>query len=184
MISGALSILQTDEERNKLSQFYEENKERFYAIAFSKLHNREDAEDAVQEAFLRIADKPEKFFEISSNKQVAYADIIIRNVSVDMYKKSNKIEAVETMDLISNEDIEIQLDEKIIGNISRDELVDFILKLSPVLRDVLELKVVIGLSNYEIAQKLSITENVVRQRLFQARRAIAKFMESRYTVNE
>lgn len=184
MISGALSILKTNEERNKLSEIYEENKERFYAIAFSKLHNREDAEDAVQEAFLRIADKPEKFFEIPTNKQVAFADVIIRNISVDMFKESNKIETIELTDDISNEDFELPLNERIMGNISRDELLDFISNLSPLLRDVLELKVVIGLSNYEIAQMLSITENVVRQRLFQARRAITKFIESEDTVNE
>lgn len=184
MISGALSILKTDKERSKLSKFYEENKERFYAIAFSKLHNREEAEDAVQEAFLRIADKPEKFFEISSNKQVAFTDVIIRNISVDMFKKANKIETVELTDDVSNEDFELPLYEYIMGDISRDELLDFISNLSPLLRDVLELKVVIGLSNHEISQKLSITEGVVRQRLYQARRAIATFIESEDTVSE
>lgn len=39
MISAALAILKTDEQRNELSAFYEENKKRFYAIAFSKLNN-------------------------------------------------------------------------------------------------------------------------------------------------
>ena len=181
MISGALSLLKTDEERNKLSEFYKKNKKRFFAIAFSKLHNREAAEDAVQEAFLRLTDKPEKFFALPANKQVAFADVIIRNISVDMFKESNKIETVEMTDTVSSEGIELPLDEKIVGHISRDELIEFISGLSSSLRDVLELKVVIGLSNREIAQMLSVTENVVRQRLFQARRAITEFMESENT---
>ena len=181
MISGALSLLKTDEERNRLSEFYEKNKKRFFAIAFSRLHNREAAEDAVQEAFLRLTDKPEKFFTLPANKQVAFADVIIRNISVDMFKESNKIETVEMTDTVSSEGIELPLDEKIVGYISRDGLIDFISGLSSSLRDVLELKVVIGLSNREIAQMLSVTENVVRQRLFQARRAITEFMESENT---
>lgn len=184
MISAALAILETDEQRSKLAEFYKKNKQRFFAIAFSKLHNREAAEDAVQEAFLRLADKPEKFFAIPANKQVAFADVIIRNVSVDMFKQENRIETVEMTDAVSSEGLEIPLDEKIVGYISRDELIGFISGLSPLLRDVLELKVVIGLSNHEIARMLSVTENVVRQRLFQARRAITEFMESGNTPNE
>ena len=38
--------------------------------------------------------------------------------------------------------------------------------------DALNLKVVCELSNSEIAQKLNVSETVVRQRLFQARKSI------------
>lgn len=62
MISVALAVLETDEQRSELADFYEKNKSRLYMIAFSKLNNRQSAEDAVMEAFLRIADKPERFF--------------------------------------------------------------------------------------------------------------------------
>lgn len=37
MISAALAILETEEERSELSQIYEHNIKRFYSIAFSKL---------------------------------------------------------------------------------------------------------------------------------------------------
>ena len=86
MINTALAILQTDEQRNTLSDFYQTYKNRFYAIAYSKLHDRNLAEDAVQEAFSRIASKPETFFSLSHNKMIAYTDVIIRNVSVDMFR--------------------------------------------------------------------------------------------------
>lgn len=62
MISSALAVLKTDEQRNELSEFYEENKSRLYSIAFERLHNRQDAEDVIQESFLGIAYIPEKFF--------------------------------------------------------------------------------------------------------------------------
>ena len=50
MISAALAILETQEQRNELSEIYEHHKKTFYAIAYSKLQNRPDAEDAIQEA--------------------------------------------------------------------------------------------------------------------------------------
>ena len=64
MISTALALLEPDEQRNVLSEFYQKYKNRFYAIAYSKLHGKAAAEDAVQEAFLRIVDKPENFYKI------------------------------------------------------------------------------------------------------------------------
>ncbi len=54
-ISAALSLLETDKQRNILSEFYKENKNRFYAIAFSKLHNREAAvRRRISDAYGRI----------------------------------------------------------------------------------------------------------------------------------
>lgn len=101
-----------------------------------------------------------------------------------MFKESNKIADVEITEAVSSEAFDIPLDEKVIGSFSRDELFDFISNLPPLQRDVMELKVVDGLSISEIAQKLSVSENVVRQRLFQARKAITKFIESGYNFNE
>lgn len=68
MITAALAILQTDEQRDILSEFYEENKNRFYMLAYSKLHNSEASEDAVQEAFLRIVRYPDRFFRSNLTK--------------------------------------------------------------------------------------------------------------------
>ena len=175
MISPALEILETEEQRNELSDFYEQYKERFYAIAFSKLHNREAAEDAVQEAFLRIADKPEKFFEIPQENRAAFTDVIIRHIAVDMFNKSSRTDPLD--ETVANDFDDVLPEERVISSVSKEELLDFISTLSALQRDVLELKILYGLSNSEIAQKLSVTENVVRQRLFRARRAIKEYLE-------
>ena len=90
MISAALAVLETDEQRNELSVFYEENKSKLYSIAFERLHNRQDAEDAIQETFLRIAGKPDKFFLLSRTEQRFYVSAMVRNISVDIFKKRAK----------------------------------------------------------------------------------------------
>lgn len=89
MITAALAILQTDEQRDILSEFYEENKNRFYMLAYSKLHNSEASEDAVQEAFLRIVRYPDRFFSIEPHKRLPYSIIIIKNVVLQIVRKSN-----------------------------------------------------------------------------------------------
>lgn len=178
MISTALALLETDEQRNVLSEFYQKYKDRFYAIAYSKLHGKAAAEDAVQEAFLRIVDKPENFFKIEHNKRVAYADVIVRNVAIDMFNKNNAHELEELTDDVSNENYAPGVEDTVIGSVSKNELLAFILKLPVLQRDILNLKVIFELSNSEIAQKLNVSENVVRQRLYQARKSISAFLES------
>ena len=180
MISTALALLKTDEQRNVLSEFYQKYKNRFYAIAiaYSKLHGKAAAEDAVQEAFLRIVDKPENFFKIEHNKRVAYADVIVRNVAIDMFNKNNAHKIEELTEDVSDEAYTLGLEDTVIGSVSKNELLAFILKLPVLQRDILNLKVVFELSNSEIAQKLNVSETVVRQRLFQARKSILDFLES------
>ena len=47
MISAALAVLESEEQRNELSEIYENNISNFYNIAFQQLHNKHDAEDAI-----------------------------------------------------------------------------------------------------------------------------------------
>jgi len=174
VITAALAMIRDESQRNELADFYERHKDRFFDIAFSRLHNNEDAEDVVQEAFSKIALHPEKFFEISHNKRVAYFDVIIRNTAIDIFRKKNRHPDSElSTDIPDNE---LELEDKIIGEISCDELKRFISSLPPLQKNVLELKAVYDLSISETAELLSISETAVRQRLYNARRAITKFI--------
>jgi len=90
MINAALAVLETNEQRNELAKFYKKYKQRLYKIAYSKLKNIHDAEDAVMDAILRIADKPDKFFQLKDKKRCGYVSIIVRNAAIDLYNKTLK----------------------------------------------------------------------------------------------
>ena len=53
MISAVLALLESDEQRSALAEFYARSKNRLYYIALPKLHNSADAENAVQEVSFR-----------------------------------------------------------------------------------------------------------------------------------
>lgn len=171
MISAALAILETDEQRAELAEFYGRTKNRLYRIAFSKLHNKESAENAVQETFLRIASEHEKFFGLNDRERTVYAGIIARNVAVDMYKKANEAETVELSENIP-EDSENPPEEELLYKFTKEKLTEFVRGLPPLQRDVLYLKAVRRMTVREIAAKISLSENAVRQRLYCARKAI------------
>lgn len=177
MITEALSILENDDQRSELSEFYEKNKNRFYAIAFEHLHNKEESEDAVQEAFLRIVKKPEPFFTKSRNDRFLYASVIVRNVSIDFYLKKHKHKFESLTDDI--EDDNLPLLERTVGELSRDELMSFISSLSEALRQALFLKIHYQMTTCEIASALGISETAARKRLSDAGKKIRQFLEGR-----
>lgn len=87
MIDFILSTIENKEQRNELAEFYSKHKSRLYSIALSKLHKKEDAEDAVQEVFSEIADKPEKFFKVPPDDRLAYTNVMLRKRNLQLSRR-------------------------------------------------------------------------------------------------
>lgn len=178
MFSMAVAMLDTDEERSIFEQLYNTHSQRLYRIAFGRLHNPQDAEDAVSECFLRILNKSANIFEVSPNKRAAFLNILIRNVCAQAFNRSVKEKTVSVDDENVPEPADaINLEDEVIGRIEHDKLVKFIAQLPPKTRDALVLRSVMGVSSREAAEQLGITENALRQRIFEARKAIKRFVE-------
>lgn len=177
MFDATFAVIENEAQRNELAEFYSSSKNRLYFIALSKLHNNEEAEDAVQEAFSRLADKPETFFRIPPEKRLAYVDVIVRNIAVDMFNAKNKMPSEELSEQL--EDGGVSLENELFDRISRDEIVEFINKLPPLQRSVLALRCFFDLSIDETARSLDISLTVATKRLALARKAIRKFVEER-----
>ena len=64
----ALSAIPTEEDRNKFREIYEENYLKMYHVALGMIKNQADAENAVQEAFLSLAEKFEKYLHLSGSE--------------------------------------------------------------------------------------------------------------------
>lgn len=184
MISVALAILKTDAQRNEMSVFYEKNKNRFLSIALKILHNEETAEDTVQDAFLKIADKPNTFFSLSDTQRILYLCAVVKNASVDKYNKRKKVQIEPlTDDLVYQDDPKL-LENTLFNNISHKELIEFISGLPELQRNVLVMTRLLKLSISETAQHLGVSEKAVNQRLYLARKAIKQFIDERKNRNE
>lgn len=119
MIGGALAVLETEERRNELAEFYADHKSDLYAYALSRTHNREKAEDAVQETFLRIAKYPERFFELPVHKRMSYAVIVTGNAVKDILNESAR--SAELPD--NTEDNSLSVENVALGNVAAEELI-------------------------------------------------------------
>ena len=174
MISAALGILETDGQRSALAEFYKKNRDRLYMIAFSKLHNSEAAEDAVQEAFLRISDRPERFFGLNETEKLYFVGIVVRNIAVDFFRRDCRIEECELENELFEE---LSLEDGVMGKIAFEDMVGFIRRLPEKKKNALILRVKYGMSTAEIAQTLGISEPAARKRLSEAGKKVRKYVE-------
>lgn len=177
MLDTALAVIKDEDQRSELTEFYSQNKDRFFGIAYSRLHSKDAAEDAVQEAFSEIADKPGNFFGLPEGKKIAYVNVMVRNISVKIFNSKNKISEVELDE--KTEDASISLENDLFAKISRDEILAFIDSLPPRQRSVLMLHCLFGYSVNETAQKLKISLTAVKKRLTMARKAVREFVDER-----
>jgi len=145
-----LQLIETPEDKTKFETLYTEYKEWMGNIAFSILHNKQDAEDAVHNAFVKIAENIKKVDDPLSKKTRSYVVTIIETKSIDIYRKKQRHPEVP----ISEEDIGIHFDYANCGDLAK-----CISQLPPQSRAVLTLKYRHGYNNREIAKILKISEH-------------------------
>lgn len=169
MLYFYLSLLDTEEEKSKMEELYHTYKGLMLKIAFDILKDYDLANDALHNAFLKIANHVSKVDEISCHKTKAYMVIVIENVSKTMYNKRKKQESISLDEL----DYDVQDDKNLEEDVSNELTVQYVyekIKLLPdIYKDILTLKYVNDLSDKSIAEILGISNSAVRKRLERAR---------------
>ncbi len=100
-----LSMFESDEERVSFQAIYEENYLKMYHVALGILKCQMDAENAVHEAFLCIAENYKKYSQISGSKMAGLCVTIVKHKSIDALRKRNHLSDEQVEDLVLyNED--------------------------------------------------------------------------------
>ena len=60
MLSALLSMINDETDKELVRSLYEANEQLMYNVAYNILHNRTDAEDAVQDSFVSVINHLEK----------------------------------------------------------------------------------------------------------------------------
>ena len=90
MLDSLLLVLETEEEKTLIEKLYNEYESQMYSVAYSILKHRQEAEDAVEIAFLKVIEcLPRLHLGINMQTQVLLT-IITRNTALNQIKKINK----------------------------------------------------------------------------------------------
>ena len=90
MLSLYLSMVDTDEQKSFVENVYLKYEQDMYKVALGILHNKQDAEDAVHDAFIQIVRNVDKIIQVDRPKLRGFLVIIIRNCSINIYRKRKK----------------------------------------------------------------------------------------------
>ena len=129
------------------------------------LPSKEDAEDVLQDAFIRLWAKAE---QIETEKDAAsLATVVIRNMAVDHYRQQKRKPQTTDVEMLDLQEETADIDE-------RRQLVDEIMQrvLTPLQLRIVELREYEGLGYDEVASILGMQQPAVRMQLSRARRAI------------
>ncbi len=142
---------------------------RLLAIAMNILRDREAAEDAVQEAFLRIWRKAGSY-EVSRGTPLAWMGIIARNAALDSVRRRRPVEELEMTDVI---ELAVQPVEppdarlgQCLGRLPADQAKAIVTMYT------------YGLSHAELAQQLSAPLGTVKSWVRRGTQSLKECMES------
>lgn len=167
----------TDWDNRLVERYYLEMNDQLMGVAYSILHNHFEAESAVQEAFTKIMMSIESFRNVPDDKKNGYCYMVVKNISINMYKKNkqNTLKVVLLDDVfVEPEDKSVNIEKLVELKEDTAELKRMINSLDESFRAPLILRFARGLSYKQISSILSINESLARKRV---ERAIAKLTE-------
>lgn len=156
--------------KETLTSTFTELRKNFLRLAMRFLPNKEDADDALQEAFFRLWRHAD---QIGSREEAeALTVVTVKNLCIDTLRKRNNIPTVE-LDENRDESVCDQADE----SIEREERFRMLeriieLRLTPLQQQILRMKEYEGKKYDEIAEMLGMQEPAVRMQLSRARKEI------------
>ncbi len=151
-----------------------------YRIAYSVLRNHHDAEDATQEAFVRVLRYRRKLEAVRDRK--TWLARIAWRVAVERRKRLPEIPLEGGEAGAAVVQLRSQLmsaDESVLGREMAGMLAALISALPAQLRDVVTLSAVEELGPAEIAEVLETSESAVRSRMFRARQVLKEKLQAR-----
>lgn len=135
-----------------------------YRIAFHILEQADDAEDAVQETFLKLWDMRRKLDSVESAK--AYSIRILKNECLDRLRRAKK--SVPAGQTLTNEAIP-STEEHLDAKKRLQKVLGAIKSLPDSQRKIILLRTVEGLSYREISQRMGMSQLTLRVLLARAR---------------
>lgn len=161
------------ERDEKFTKLFIKYKNLMFWTAQDVLNDEYMAEDAVQDAFLKVMRHLDQIGNINSAETRRYVSLAARNLAIDRYRQrtagAEKELFAEDVEYLNEIEAEPYL-EKQEGN----RILDIINALPEIYREVCTMKYVKNMENREIAEKLNMREGTVRQRLFRGKALIER----------
>jgi RNA polymerase sigma-70 factor (ECF subfamily) len=148
---------------------------RFYRIAYRFVQNKENAEDIVQDAFLKLWEDPARWRGELRNKFTTWFYRVVTNLSLDWLKRQRTVELDEELPLA---DERPTADESMTQAETYKHLEKAIAALPDRQRTALNLCFDEGLTNQEAAEAMGLNLKALQSLIMRAKTTLKKRMRS------
>ena len=143
-----LMMLTDEQSKNKLEKIYKKYKSLMFYVANQILHNKQDAEDAVHQAFLSIVEHIGKISDPICVKTQSYVVTVVERKSIDIYRHKSKRTVIPLEDIENVLFVDIE---------PLNPVALAIAKLPSKSRHLVQFKYYFGYSNQEVADILGLS---------------------------
>lgn len=177
MLGFYLALIDEPSDKEKFIEIYSTYNTFMFKVAMSILHNESLANETVQDCLLKIATIITDFPAVGTKKARAFVVIMVRNKALDNLKLEHidKIEPIDEKRAVSDDII-----SEIMSDIGYKHLVQEILKLDIIYRDILALRLIYEYSINEICSLLDISEKTAKSRIYRGRKILKEHLEENY----
>ena len=165
---------------NIFTKLYHEHSSYMYAVCLRYTKNSDDAEDVMQDGFLKIYHALDTFKGDASIK--TWMRRIMVNTAINHYRLKQKLD-VKPIDHSVSE-VQNFNDNNAISKMSTDELLEVIQELPDGYRMVFNLYSIEGYKHKEIAEMLDISEGTSKSQCAKARNMIQKLISKKLDINK
>ena len=155
---------------NDLDNILISHAERFYRVAFHLLESREEAEDAVQELYLKLYESKHRLKAVS--EPLAYGMSVLRNICIDRIRRRTVRKTEQVDERIPLE--EAPPDSRAASKDLLESLMTEMDKLPDRQAVVLKMKAVEGLDYKEIVETTGLSQVHVRVLVSTARKTLKR----------
>lgn len=158
-------------DRYSQNKLYDEFSQKMFIVCLRYSPNRQEAEDSLQEGFLKAFEYLHQFKFTGSFE--GWLRKIMVNCSLQKYRSKKELHAVVDIETTSLHEIG---SENIISQIGTKELLRMVQRLPNSYRMVFNLYVFEGMKHREIAEQLGISEGTSKSNLFDARTILQRLV--------
>ncbi len=149
---------------------------KMYAVCLRYSGNADDAQDLLQEGFIKVFNNLNKFRGEGSFE--GWIRRIFVNTSIEHFRRKVNMYSVTDTQEQTIEDKEFN----VLDNLAERDIMAMIHELSPGYRAVFNLHVIEGYSHKEIAEMLGINEGTSKSQLARAKNVLKKMVENRLNI--
>lgn len=174
MLGIYLAIIDDEQDRVVFKRIYKQYKGYLYTVAFNILQDSNEAEDVLQDAFIKIAHNIKKINISECDKTRHYIVIIVRSVCMDFLRAKKRRLPLSYEEETEQQDMAEPVQELVENQQLLDLMPQYIKRLPQRYADVLTLRYFEDCSLSEIAELLGTTNNNVSNIIARAQALLKK----------